>query len=96
MSRLMLNRLVTYLQHKLKRLVRKGFEIQIKDAYAPHRRKPVNIDMLLTTPKGYIYRYFWDGDIFQTKDMYDNFRMFLNAVEKKDDKAEPNRKASER
>ena len=54
----MLNRLVTYLQHKLKRLVRKGFEIQIKDAYAPHRRKPVNIDMLLTTPKGYIYSYF--------------------------------------
>ena len=96
MSRLMLNRLLTYLRYKLKRLERKGFKIQIKDAYAAHRRKPVNIDILLTTPKGYIYNYFWDGDIFQTKDMLNTFRMFLNAVEKKDDKAESYRKTRKR
>lgn len=96
MSRLMLNRLATYLRYKLKRLERKGFKIQIKDVYAAHRRKPVNIDILLTTPKGYIYSYFWDGDIFQTKDMLNTFRMFLNEVEKQDGRKEPYRKASKR
>lgn len=96
MSRLMLNRLLTYLQYKLLRLERKGFKFQFKDAYATYHRKPVIIDVILTTPKGYIYSYVWDGDTFQSQDMYNTFRMFLNAVEKKDDKAEPYRKASKR
>ena len=96
MSRFMLNRLLTYLQAKIFRLKVKGFKFQFKDAYAVYRNKPVIIDLILTTPKGYIYSYVWDGDTFQMKDMYDTFRMFLNAVEKKDDKAEPYRKASKR
>ena len=96
MSRFMLNRLLTYLQAKIFRLKAKGFKFQFKDAYATYHRKPVIIDLILTTPKGYIYSYVWDGDTSQMKDMYDTFRMFLNAVEKKDDKAEPYRKASKR
>lgn len=96
MSRLMLNQLYNYLRYKLERLERKGFKIQIKDVYAVHRRKPVNIDMLLTTPKGYIYSYLWDGDTFQAKDMMNTFRMFLNEVEKRDDREKPYRKASKR
>ena len=96
MSRTMLNRLLTYLQYKTLRLERKGFKFSFKNAYAAYRSKPVIIDLILTTPKGYIYSYVWDGDTFQMKDMYDTFRMFLNAVEKKDDKAEPYRKASKR
>lgn len=96
MSRFMLIRLLTYLQYKILRLERKGFKFQFKDAYATYRRKPVIIDVILTTPKGYIYSYMWDGDTFQDRDMYSTFRMFLNAVEKKDDKAEPYRKASKR
>ena len=96
MSRFMLNRLLTYLQYKILRLERKGFKFQFKDAYATYRRKPVIIDVILITPDGYIYNYVWDGDTFQSQDMYNTFRMFLNAVEKKDDKAEPYRKASKR
>lgn len=96
MSRLMLNRLLTYLRYKLKRLERKGYKFKFKDAYATYCTKPVIIDVILTTPKGYIYSYVWDGDTFQSQDMYNTFRMFLNAVEKKDDKAEPYRKASKR
>ena len=38
----------------------------------------------------------WDGDTFQTKDMLNNFRMFLNEVEKRDAREEPYRKASKR
>lgn len=91
MSRTMLNRLLTYLQYKTLRLERKGFKFSFKHAYAVYRRKPVIIDVILTTPKGYIYSYMWDGDTFQTKDMLDTFRMFLNEVEKRDDKAEPYR-----
>ena len=94
MSNLMLNRLLTYLQYKILRLERKGFKFSFKNAYMVYRSKPVIIDVILTTPKGYIYSYMWDGDAFQSKDMYDTFRMFLNAVEKKDDKAEPYRKTS--
>lgn len=94
MSHLMLNRLLTYLQYKTLRLERKGFKFRYKHAYMVYRSKPVIIDVILTTPKGYIYSYMWDGDAFQSKDMYDTFRMFLNAVEKKDDKAEPYRKTS--
>lgn len=96
MSRLMLNHLLTYLQYKLMRLERKGFKIRFKNAYAVYRSKPVIIDVLLTTPKGYIYSYVWDGDTFQSRDMMNTFRMFLNAVEKKDDKAESYRKARKR
>ena len=96
MSRTMLNRLLTYLQYKTLRLERKGFKFSFKNAYAVYRSKPVIIDVTLTTPKGYIYSYVWDGDTFQTKDMLDTFRMFLNEVEKRDDKAEPYRKASKR
>lgn len=96
MSRTMLNRLLTYLQYKTLRLERNGFKFRFKDAYAVYRSKPVIIDVILTTPKGYIYSYMWDGDTFQTKDMLNNFRMFLNEVEKKDAKAEPYRKASKR
>ena len=91
MSNLMLNRLLTYLQYKTLRLERKGFKFSFKHAYAVYRRKPVIIDVILTTPKGYIYSYMWDGDTFQTKDMLDTFRMFLNEVEKRDDKEEPYR-----
>lgn len=94
MSRTMLNRLLTYLQYKTLRLERKGFKFRFKDAHAVSRRKPVIIDVILTTPKGYIYSYMWDGDTFQTKDMLDTFRMFLNEVEKRDDKTEPYRKTS--
>lgn len=94
MSRTMLNRLLTYLQYKTLRLERKGFKFHFKNAYAVYRSKPVIIDVTLTTPKGYIYSYVWDGDTFQTKDMLNNFRMFLNEVEKRDDKAEPYRKTS--
>ena len=94
MSRTMLNRLLTYLQYKTLRLERKGFKFSFKNAYAVYRCKPVFIDVTLTTPKGYIYSYVWDGDTFQTKDMLNNFRMFLNEVEKRDDKAEPYRKTS--
>ena len=94
MSRTMLNRLLTYLQYKTLRLERKGFKFSFKHAYAVYRRKPVIIDVILTTPKGYTYSYMWDGDTFQTKDMLDTFRMFLNEVEKRDDKAEPYRKTS--
>ena len=96
MSRFMLNRLLTYLQYKILRLERKGFKFQFKNTYAPYRTKPAIIDVTLTTPKGYIYSYVWDGDTFQSRDMYDTFRRFLNTVEEKDDKAEPNRKASKR
>ena len=96
MSRMMLERLLTYLQYKTLRLERKGFKFSFKNAYAGYRRKPVIIDVILTTPKGYIYSYMWDGDTFQSQDMYNTFRMFLNAVEKKDDKADPYRKASKR
>ena len=96
MSRFMLNRLLTYLQYKLKRLECKGFQFYFRHAYAVYRTKPVIIDVILTTPEGYIYNYVWDGDTFQSQDMYKTFRMFLNAVEKKDDKAEPYRKASKR
>ena len=96
MSRFMLNRLLTYLQAKIFRLKVKGFKFKFNHAYAAYRSKPVIIDLILTTPKGYIYSYVWDGDTSQMKDMYDTFRMFLNAVEKKDDKAEPYRKASKR
>lgn len=96
MSRLMLNRLLTYLQYKLLRLERKGYKFKFNHAYTVYRTKPVIIDVILTTPKGYIYSYVWDGDTFQSQDMYNTFRMFLNAVEKKDDKAEPYRKASKR
>ena len=91
MSRTMLNRLLTYLQYKTLRLERKGFKFSFKNAYAVYRSKPVIIDVILTTPKGYIYSYMWDGDTFQTKDMLDTFRMFFNAVEKRDDKEEPYR-----
>lgn len=94
MSRFMLDRLIVYLQYKTLRLERKGFKFCFKDAYAVYRRKPVIIDVILTTPKGYIYSYMWDGDTFQTKDMLDTFRMFLNEVEKRDDKDEPYRKTS--
>lgn len=96
MSRLMLIRLLTYLQYKLKRLERKGFKLQFKDAYDTYRTKPVVIDVVLTTPKGYIYSYLWDGDTFQVKDMMNTFRMFLNEVEKRDDREKPYRKASKR
>ena len=94
MSRTMLNRLLVYLQYKTLRLERKGFKFSFKNAYAVYRSKPVIIAVTLTTPKGYIYSYVWDGDTFQTKDMLDTFRMFLNEVEKRDDKAEPYRKTS--
>ena len=94
MSRFMLNRLLTYLQYKLMRLERKGFKFQFKDAYAVYRGKPVIIDVILTTPKGYIYSYVWDGDTFQSKDMYRTFRKFLNEVEKRDGREKPYRKAS--
>lgn len=96
MSRCMLDRLLTYLKYKLLRLERKGFQFYFRHAYATYRRKPVIIDVILATPDGYIYNYVWDGDTFQDSDMYDTFRMFLNAVEKKDDKAEPYRKAIKR
>lgn len=96
MSRFMLERLVVYLQYKILRLERKGFQFYFKHAYATYKRKPVIIDLILATPDGYIYRYVWDGDTFQSQDMYETFRMFLNAVEKRDDKAEPYRKASKR
>ena len=96
MSRLMLNRLLTYLQYKLMRLERKGFKIRFKDAYAVYRSKPVIIDLILTTPKGYIYSYVWDGDTFQHKDMYHTFRKFLNEVEKRDGREKPYRKTSQR
>lgn len=96
MSRLMLDRLVVYLQYKIFRLERKGFQFYFKHAYATYRRKPVIIDLVLATPDGCIYRYVWDGDTFQSQDMYNTFRMFLNAVEKKDDKAESYRKTSKR
>ena len=91
MSNLMLNRLLTHLQYKILRLERKGFKFSFKHAYAVYRSKPAIIDVILTTPKGYIYSYMWDGDTFQTKDMLDTFRMFLNAVEKRDDKEAPYR-----
>ena len=91
MSNLMLNRLLTYLQYKILRLERKGFKFSFKHAYTGYRSKPAIIDVILTTPKGYIYSYMWDGDTFQTKDMLDTFRMFLNAVEKRDDKEAPYR-----
>lgn len=91
MSLTMLNRLLTYLQYKILRLECKGFKFSFKDAYAVYRSKPVIIDVILTTPKGYIYSYMWDGDTFQTKDMLDTFRMFLNEVEKRDDKKKPYR-----
>ncbi len=96
MSRCMLDHLLTYLQYKLLRLERKGFKFYFRHAYATYKRKPVIIDVILATPDGYIYSYVWDGDTFQSQDMYNTFRMFLNAVEKKDDKAEPYRKASKR
>lgn len=96
MSRFMLDRLVVYLQYKILRLERKGFQFYFRHVYATYRRKPVIIDLVLVTPEGCIYKYVWDGDTFQSQDMYNTFRMFLNAVEKKDDKAEPYRKASKR
>lgn len=96
MSRFMLDHLLTYLQYKLMRLERKGFKFQFKDAYATYRTKPVIIDVILTTPKGYIYSHVWDGDTFQPEDMMNTFRMFLNAVEKRDDKEEPYRKTRKR
>lgn len=85
MSRLMLNRLLTYLQYKILRLERKGFKFQFKDAYAFYRRKPVIIHVTIETPSGWVLENSWTGDTFQIKDMLDTFRKYLNHVERKYD-----------
>lgn len=96
MSRFMLERLLVYLQYKISRLERKGFTFYFRHAYATYRTKPVIIDLVLVTPEGCISKYVWDGDTFQSQDMYHTFRKFLNEVEKRDDREKPYRKASKR
>lgn len=83
MSRLMLNRLLTYLQAKILRLKLKGYKLRFNHDYIIYHHKPVTIHVIVVTPSGWVLENSWTGDTFQTKDMFDTFRKYLNHVERK-------------